>query len=161
MHDQPVNDAYFHADLRRTRAAERSMVPVDTHLGSGIARVLPGLEGRIEAIAVRVPSVNVSAMDITLMVRSSVTAEGVNRVLDEASRGALRGILGVSVEPLVSCDFHRDDRSAVIDAPLTRVSGRRLVKLLAWFDNEWAYAVRMCETAKLLCGYASQGGYGD
>jgi D-erythrose 4-phosphate dehydrogenase len=161
MHDQPVNDAYHHADLRRTRSAERSMVPVDTHLGSGIARVLPGLGGRIEAIAVRVPSVNVSAMDITLLVRSSVSAADVNRVLDDAARGPLGGILGVSHEPLVSCDFHRDDRSAIIDAPLTRVSGGRLLKLYAWFDNEWAYAVRMCETAASICGCAFQGRGGD
>ncbi|TAL36201.1 MAG: erythrose-4-phosphate dehydrogenase [Spirochaetes bacterium] len=152
MHDQPVGDSYHHADPRRMRAAERSIVPVDTHLGSGVARVLPGFEGKIEAIAVRIPSVSVSAMDITLLAGKAVSAPDANRALMEAAGGHLAGILGVNTEPLVSCDFQRDTRSAVIEASLTRAAGGRLVKLYAWFDNEWAYAVRMCETAAAMRG---------
>jgi D-erythrose 4-phosphate dehydrogenase len=145
MHDQPVIDAY-NKDLRKTRSALQSIIPVSTSLDRGIARILPHMAGRFETLAIRVPTVNVSIMDITLMVNMDTDARQVNDLLIQASQNALSGILGVSDEQLVSCDFNHDPRSAVIDLPQTRVSGRRLVKIQAWFDNEWAYANRMLDT---------------
>jgi D-erythrose 4-phosphate dehydrogenase len=147
MNDQPVIDAYHHTDLRRTRSAGQSIIPVETQLARGIGRILPHLEGRFEATAVRVPVVNVSALDIALRVERDTNRDEVNRVLAEAAAGPLHGILGVSEEPLVSCDFNHDPRSSVVDLTQTRVAGESLVKLFTWFDNEWAYAVRMLDTA--------------
>jgi D-erythrose 4-phosphate dehydrogenase len=145
MHDQPVIDAY-NKDLRKTRSALQSIIPVSTSLAKGIARILPHLAGRFETLAIRVPTVNVSMMDITVLVNRVTHAREVNDLLGHASENALSGILGVSDEQLVSCDFNHDPRSAVIDLPQTRVSGHRLVKIQAWFDNEWAYANRMLDT---------------
>jgi D-erythrose 4-phosphate dehydrogenase len=145
MHDQPVIDAY-NKDLRKTRSALQSIIPVSTSLDKGIARILPHMAGRFETLAIRVPTVNVSMMDITMTVNTDTHARQVNDLLVAASQNALSGILGVSDEQLVSCDFNHDPRSAVIDLPQTRVSGRRLVKVQAWFDNEWAYANRMLDT---------------
>lgn len=145
MHDQPVIDAY-NKDLRKTRSALQSIIPVSTSLAKGIARILPHLAGRFETLAIRVPTVNVSMMDITVTVNTDTDARQVNDLLVRASKNSLSGILGVSDEQLVSCDFNHDPRSGVIDLPQTRVSGRRLVKIQAWFDNEWAYANRMLDT---------------
>ena len=145
MHDQPVIDAY-NKDLRKTRSALQSIIPVSTSLAKGIARILPHMAGRFETLAIRVPTVNVSMMDITMTVNTDTHVREVNDLLVAASQNALSGILGVSDEQLVSCDFNHDPRSAVIDLPQTRVSGRRLVKVQAWFDNEWAYANRMLDT---------------
>jgi D-erythrose 4-phosphate dehydrogenase len=145
MHDQPVIDAY-NKDLRKTRSALQSIIPVSTSLNRGIARILPKMAGRFETLAIRVPTVNVSIMDITVVVNTETDARQVNDLLIQASENALSGILGVSDEQLVSCDFNHDPRSAVIDLPQTRVSGGRLVKIQAWFDNEWAYANRMLDT---------------
>ncbi len=147
MNDQPVIDAYHHTDMRRTRSAGQSIIPVDTQLAKGIGRLLPHLDGRFEATAVRVPTVNVSALDAVLWVERRTTAEEVNSLFEEAALGSFRGILGTNREPLVSCDFNHDCRSSVIDVTQTRVSGHRLVKVFIWFDNEWAYAVRMLDTA--------------
>jgi D-erythrose 4-phosphate dehydrogenase len=145
MHDQPVIDAY-NKDLRKTRSALQSIIPVSTSLARGIARILPHMAGRFETLAIRVPTVNVSIMDITVVVKTDTDAGRVNDLLTKASEKELSGILGVSDEQLVSCDFNHDPRSAVIDLLQTRVSGRRLVKVQAWFDNEWAYANRMLDT---------------
>jgi D-erythrose 4-phosphate dehydrogenase len=145
MHDQPVIDAY-NKDLRKTRSALQSIIPVSTSLEKGIARILPHMSGRFETLAIRVPTVNVSMMDISVTVNTDTDVRQVNDLLVYASKNALFGILGVSDELLVSCDFNHDPRSAVIDLPQTRVSGRRLIKLQAWFDNEWAYANRMLDT---------------
>ncbi|MFO7989451.1 MAG: glyceraldehyde 3-phosphate dehydrogenase NAD-binding domain-containing protein [Thermodesulfobacteriota bacterium] len=145
MHDQPVIDAY-NKDLRKTRSALQSIIPVSTSLEKGIARILPHMAGRFETLAIRVPTVNVSMMDISVMVNMDTDVRQVNDLLVRASENALSGILGVSDEQLVSCDFNHDPRSAVIDLPQTRVSGRRLIKIQAWFDNEWAYANRMLDT---------------
>ncbi|MGQ0709739.1 MAG: glyceraldehyde 3-phosphate dehydrogenase NAD-binding domain-containing protein [Rhodoferax sp.] len=146
MNDQSVIDAY-HPDLRRARAANVSIIPVDTKLAAGIQRVLPQLSGRFEAIAVRVPTINVTAMDLALTVCADVSAEDINRVLDEAARGPLAGILGYTQEALVSIDFNHDPRSVVVDGSLTRVAHKRLVKCLLWCDNEWGFANRMLDTA--------------
>jgi glyceraldehyde-3-phosphate dehydrogenase type I len=147
MNDQPVLDAYHHTDLRKTRAALQSIIPVDTGLAAGIGRVLPRLAGRFQAQAMRVPTLNVSAIDLSVVVGRDTAAAEVNAVLREAASGPLSGILGYTEEPLASCDFIHDPRSGIVDASQTRVGGRRLVKVLTWFDNEWGYANRMLDVA--------------
>ncbi|THB81690.1 MAG: erythrose-4-phosphate dehydrogenase [Desulfobacteraceae bacterium] len=146
MHDQPVIDAY-NTDLRKTRSALQSIIPVSTSLEKGIGRILPHMAGKFETLAIRVPTVNVSIMDIALAVNSDTDAAEVNQMLTLAAGAELKGILGVCDEPLVSCDFNHDPRSAIVDLPQTRVSGKRLVKIQAWFDNEWGYSNRMLDTA--------------
>lgn len=147
MNDQPVLDAYHHTDLRKTRAALQSIIPVDTGLAAGIARVLPRMAGRFQAQAMRVPTLNVSAIDLSVLVAVDTDAAAVNAVLREAAGGELCGILGYTAEPLASCDFIHDPRSGIVDASQTRVGGKRLVKVLIWFDNEWGYANRMLDVA--------------
>ena len=148
MNDQPVIDAYHHEDLRRTRSAFQSVIPVSTGLARGIERLLPELAGRVKAKAVRVPTVNVSCLDITLQTRRDTDAAEVNRVLREAAeRGPLKGLLDYTELPHASCDFNHDPHSAIVDGSQTLVSGPRLVNLLAWFDNEWGFANRMLDVA--------------
>lgn len=147
MNDQPVIDAYHHTDLRKTRAAMQSIIPVDTGLARGIDRLLPELSGRFEAQAMRVPTVNVSAIDLSVVVTNPVTVAGINQALKEAAHSRLAGIIGITDEPLASCDFNHDPRSGIVDASQTRVSGDRLAKVLIWFDNEWGYANRMLDVA--------------
>lgn len=148
MNDQPVIDAYHHEDLRRTRSAFQSVIPVSTGLGRGIERLLPELAGRIQAKAIRVPTVNVSALDITLQTARPTSAAEINRVLREAAeQGPLAGLLAYTELPHASCDFNHDPHSAIVDGSQTRVSGPRLVNLLAWFDNEWGFANRMLDVA--------------
>ena len=148
MNDQPVLDAYHNTDLRKTRAAGQSISPVDTGLARGIERILPELAGRFTAQALRVPTLNVSAMDLTVTVQQDVGVEEINAALASAAATRFEGVLGYTVEPLASCDFNRDSRSSIVDACQTRVSGRRLVKVLTWFDNEWGYANRMLDVAR-------------
>jgi D-erythrose 4-phosphate dehydrogenase len=147
MNDQPVLDAYHHTDLRKTRAAAQSIIPVDTALAKGIERILPALAGRFTAQALRVPTLNVSAMDLTVQVSQATSEQAVNRILREAAASRYHGVLGFTIEPLASCDFNHDPRSSIVDASQTRVSGEHLVKVLTWFDNEWAYANRMLDVA--------------
>lgn len=151
MNDQPVIDAYHHTDLRKTRAAMQSIIPVDTGLALGIDRLLPALSGRFQAQAMRVPTVNVSAIDLSVMLNSNIDTTAVNAVLAAASTGYLKGILGYTDEPLASCDFNHDPRSGIVDASQTRVSREKLVKVLVWFDNEWGYANRMLDTLLYWC----------
>jgi len=147
MNDQPVLDAYHHTDLRKTRAASHSIIPVDTGLARGVERVLPQMAGRFSAQALRVPTLNVSAMDLTVQTLVDTDVMAVNRALHDAAQSGFAGVLGYTEEPLASCDFNHDTRSSIIDASQTRVSGSRLVKVLTWFDNEWAYANRMLDVA--------------
>ena len=144
MNDQPVLDAYHHTDLRKTRAAGQSIIPVDTELAKGVERILPELSGRV-------PTLNVSALDLTVVVQSFVDVAEVNAALSLAAEQGFCGVLGFSEEPLASCDFNHDPHSCIIDASQTRVSGRRLVKVLIWFDNEWGYANRMLDVAHHWC----------
>lgn len=146
MNDQPVLDAYHHTDLRKTRAAMQSIIPVDTGLALGIDRLMPELAGRFQAQAMRVPTQNVSAIDLSVLVNQQTDVEAVNRALASAAGGELAGILGYTEEPLASCDFNHDPRSGVVDASQTRVSQQKLLKVLVWFDNEWGYANRMLDT---------------
>ncbi|MGJ0193660.1 erythrose-4-phosphate dehydrogenase [Pantoea sp. RRHST58] len=145
MHDQQVIDAY-HSDLRRTRAASQSIIPVDTRLAAGITRIFPKFADRFEAIAVRVPTINVTAIDLSVSVREAVRACEVNALLQNASEGAFRGIVDYTELPLVSVDFNHDPHSAIVDGTQTRVSGQHLIKTLVWCDNEWGFANRMLDT---------------
>ena len=150
MNDQPVLDAYHHTDLRKTRSAFQSIIPVDTGLARGIERILPHMEGRFEAQAMRVPTVNVSAIDLSVVVRQKVSRGEVNDIICQAADKFLSNVLACTDEPLASCDFNHDLRSAIVDLSQTRVSGGRLLKVLVWFDNEWAYANRMLDVARLI-----------
>ncbi|MGV6479329.1 erythrose-4-phosphate dehydrogenase [Pantoea agglomerans] len=145
MHDQQVIDAY-HSDLRRTRAASQSIIPVDTRLAAGITRIFPKFNDRFEAIAVRVPTINVTAIDLSVSVHQAVTAYEVNTLLRSAAEGTFRGIVDYTELPLVSVDFNHDPHSAIVDGTQTRVSGQHLIKTLVWCDNEWGFANRMLDT---------------
>jgi len=144
MHDQPVIDAYHSDDLRKNRASSQSIIPVDTALALGIGRVLPELEGKFAAHAVRVPVNNVSALNITLNLNCLTDVTAVNGVLQQAAKTSLEGVMGFTQERLASCDFNHDARSGIIDAQQTLVS-ENTVNLLVWFDNEWAFANRMLD----------------
>ena len=147
MNDQPVIDAYHHHDLRRTRSALHNIVPVDTGLARGIERLLPEMSGRFSSVAMRVPTINVSAIDMTVNVGRDTSVEEVNAILRQASKGPLGRIIGFTDEPLASSDFNHDAHSVVVDGGHTRVSGRRMVKVLCWFDNEWGFANRMLDVS--------------
>ena len=154
MNDQPVIDAYHHTDLRKTRAAMQSIIPVETGLAKGIDRLMPHLRGCFEAQAMRVPTVNVSAIDLSVILKQDSDVSSVNDCLANAARGSLNGVLGYTEEPLASCDFNHDPRSGIVDASQTRVSEKTLAKVLIWFDNEWGYANRMLDI--LLCWFDMQ-----
>jgi glyceraldehyde-3-phosphate dehydrogenase type I len=147
MNDQPVIDSYHDDDLRKTRSAMQSIIPVDTALAKGIERILPELTGLLEAQAIRVPTLNVSLMDLTLSVASTTNVEEVNQAIREASVKLPANVLGFTDEPLASCDFNHDPRSAIVDMNQTSVANGKLIKLFVWFDNEWAYANRMLDVA--------------
>ena len=147
MNDQPVLDAYHHTDLRKTRAASQSIIPVDTGLAVGIERILPQLAGKLSAHALRVPTTKVSAIELTVATERTVSSDQINSALREAAEGPLAGVLDYSLEPLASCDFAGEAASAIVDAKQTQVAAGRLAKILIWFDNEWAYASRMIDVA--------------
>lgn len=145
--DQKILDAP-HKDLRRARAAGESMIPTTTGAAKAVALVLPQLKGKLNGMAVRVPTPTVSMTDLVCELGSSVSAEDVNRALKEAAEGKLNGILGFSEEPLISMDFRGDDRSSIVDALSTMVIGDNLVKVVAWYDNEWGYSNRLADLTK-------------
>ncbi len=149
MHDQQVIDAY-HPDLRRTRAASQSIIPVDTRLAAGITRIFPQFNDRFEAIAVRVPTINVTAIDLSVTVRNAVNANEVNLLLQKSAQDTFHGIVDYTELPLVSTDFNHDPHSAIIDGTQTRVSGQHLIKTLVWCDNEWGFANRMLDTTLVM-----------
>ncbi|MDN2663209.1 erythrose-4-phosphate dehydrogenase [Psychromonas sp. 14N.309.X.WAT.B.A12] len=155
MNDQPVIDSYHH-DLRRTRAASQSIIPVDTKLAAGIERILPKFADKFEAIAVRVPTINVTAMDLSITVDKKVSIDDINQCLQQISTTSLSGILGYTEAPLVSVDFNHDPRSCIIDGTQTRVSDGHLVKLLVWCDNEWGFANRLIDTCLYFKQLATQ-----
>lgn len=154
MHDQQVIDAY-HPDLRRTRAASQSIIPVDTRLAAGIARILPQFADRFEAIAVRVPTINVTAIDLSVTVKQAVKPIEVNDLLQKSARESFRGIVDYTELPLVSIDFNHDPHSAIVDGTQTRVSGQHLIKTLVWCDNEWGFANRMLDTTLAMAQWIS------
>ncbi len=139
-----------HDDLRRARAAGLSMIPTKTGAAQAIGEVLPALKGRFDGLAVRVPTHDVSLIDFVLEVEKSTTVEEVNAALKEAAEGSLKGILDATNEPLVSIDYTGSSFSAIVDMPLTRVLGGTMIKVFAWYDNEWAYACRVRDLAKMI-----------
>jgi glyceraldehyde 3-phosphate dehydrogenase len=147
--DQVLTDVY-HKDLRRARSATQSMIPTATGAAKAVGLVLPELNGKLDGFAVRVPTINVSMVDLTAQVSKDTTAEEVNAVLKKAAEGPLKGVLAYSEAPLVSQDFNHDPASSTVDAPLTKVAGGKLVKICAWYDNEWGFSNRMLDTALAL-----------
>ncbi|MGG4604719.1 type I glyceraldehyde-3-phosphate dehydrogenase [Paenalcaligenes sp. Me131] len=144
--DQVLIDV-AHKDLRRARAATMSMIPTKTGAAAAVGLVLPELNGKLDGYAVRVPTINVSMVDLTFMSARPTSVEEVNSILKKASQGALKGVLDYSDEPLVSTDYNHSTASSTVDSMLTKVSGGSLVKVAAWYDNEWAFSVRMLDTA--------------
>jgi glyceraldehyde 3-phosphate dehydrogenase len=142
--DQVLTDVY-HSDLRRARAAAMSMIPTKTGAAAAVGLVLPELAGKLDGFAIRVPTINVSMVDLTFQAARDTTKEEIDRVLEEASQGRLKNILGFNREPLVSIDFNHDPRSSVYESSLTRVVDGRLVKVCSWYDNEWGFSNRMLD----------------
>jgi len=141
-----------HKDLRRARAAALSMIPTSTGAAKAVALVLPELKGRFDGISVRVPTPNVSLIDVVMDVEKETTSEDVNRVLKNAANEELRGILAFSEEPLVSCDFKKNSNSSIVDAEYTKVINGRMIKVLSWYDNEWGYSCRVRDLIKFIAG---------
>jgi len=143
--DQVLTDVY-HSDLRRARSATMSMIPTKTGAAAAVGLVLPELKGKLDGFAVRVPTINVSLVDLTFTAKRATTVDEVNGILRAASTGALKGILEYTEEPLVSVDFNHNPASGTVDAQLTKVVGGTLVKVCAWYDNEWGFSNRMLDT---------------
>jgi glyceraldehyde 3-phosphate dehydrogenase len=139
-----------HKDLRRARAAALSMIPTTTGAAVAVGEVLPDLQGRLDGFAMRVPTPNVSVVDLAALVEKRTTAEGVNAALREAADGSLKGILAVSSDELVSVDFKGNPNSSIVDAPYTKVMDGDFVKVLSWYDNEWGYSNRCVDLVRLL-----------
>ncbi len=146
--DQVLTDVY-HSDLRRARSATQNMIPTKTGAAAAVGLVLPELNGKLDGFAMRVPTINVSVVDLTFTAGRETSVDEVNRILKQASEGELKGILGYNDEPLVSMDFNHDPRSSIFDASQTKAIGR-LVKVLAWYDNEWGFSNRMLDTTVAL-----------
>lgn len=147
--DQVLTDVY-HKDLRRARSATQSMIPTKTGAAAAVGLVLPELDGKLDGFAVRVPTINVSMVDLTFRASRDTSVDEVNQVLKASSQGELKGILAYNDEPLVSVDFNHNPASSIYDASLTRVVEGRLVKACAWYDNEWGFSNRMIDTAVAL-----------
>jgi glyceraldehyde 3-phosphate dehydrogenase len=148
--DQVLTDVY-HEDLRRARSATMSMIPTKTGAAAAVGLVLPELNGKLDGFAMRVPTINVSVVDLTFTAKRATTVDEVNSILKAASEGALKGILGYNTAPLVSVDFNHDSHSSVFDSTQTRVSpDGKLVKVLSWYDNEWGFSNRMLDTTVAL-----------
>jgi glyceraldehyde 3-phosphate dehydrogenase len=139
-----------HKDLRRARAAGLSMIPTSTGAAKAISEVIPSLAGKLHGFAVRVPTPNVSLVDVTFELEKTVTAADINSALKSASETYLKGILGYSEEPLVSCDYNGCANSSTIDAEYTTVIGENMVKVLSWYDNEWGFSNRMVQLTRLV-----------
>jgi len=147
--DQRVHD-FPHKDMRRARAAALSMIPTTTGAAVAVSRVLPELEGKLDGMAIRVPTVNVSVVDLTVDLQENADAEAVNAVVKEAAENELSGILGYSEDPLVSIDFNGNKLSSIFDAPFTNAIEGNLIKVLSWYDNETGYSNRLVELASRL-----------
>jgi glyceraldehyde 3-phosphate dehydrogenase len=147
--DQRILD-FPHEDPRRARAAALNMIPTKTGAASAIGLVIPALKGKLDGYAIRVPTPDVSVVDLVVVTSRPVTEKEVNEKLLEASQGAMKGILGYTEDPVVSTDFLHDSRSSIVDASMTKVIGGTLVKVLAWYDNEWGFSCRMCDLIELL-----------
>ncbi|MDX9707719.1 MAG: glyceraldehyde 3-phosphate dehydrogenase NAD-binding domain-containing protein, partial [Azospira sp.] len=150
MNDQPLADGYHHPDLRRTRSAMQSIIPVSTGLARGVERLLPQLAGRVQAKAIRVPTANVSAIDMVIEMsrrQPPLTADEANALFAAAAAGPWRKLLACTADPHASIDFNHDPHSAIVDGSQTRLAGQHMLNLLLWFDNEWGFANRMLDVA--------------
>lgn len=146
--DQKLIDTY-HSDLRRARAADLSMIPTKTGAAAAVGKVLPELNGKLDGLAVRVPTANVSLVDLTVTFARETSVEEINELLKQAAEGAFNGVIEYNERPLVSIDFNHNPHSCIFDATQTRVDGK-MAKLFAWYDNEWGYSNRMLDTATAL-----------
>ena len=143
--DQVLTDVY-HSDLRRARSATMSMIPTKTGAAAAVGLVLPDLNGKLDGFAVRVPTINVSLVDLTFTAARETTKDEIHAIMKEAANGELKGILNYNDKPLVSMDFNHDPASSTYEATLTKVMQGNLVKVLAWYDNEWGFSNRMLDT---------------
>ena len=147
--DQPVLDT-LHGDLRRARGAALSMIPTSTGAARALGLVLPELAGKLDGSAVRVPTPNVSMVDLTIATKRKASADEINKAMVKSARGRLKGVLAVSDGPLVSIDFNHNPASSIFDLTQTQVVGGKLVRILTWYDNEWGFSNRMCDTTVAL-----------
>jgi glyceraldehyde 3-phosphate dehydrogenase len=147
--DQVLTDVY-HSDLRRARSAVYNMIPTKTGAAAAVGLVLPHLDGKLDGFAIRVPTINVSLVDLTFLAKKATTVEEVNNAVRQAAAAELRGVLEYNTEPLVSSDFNHNPASSIFDSTLTRVAEGNLVKVTAWYDNEWGFSNRMLDVAVAL-----------
>ena len=157
MNDQPILDSSHNSNPRLSRGALHSIIPIDTGLAIGIGRILPAMAGRFQCLHLRVPTINVSAMDLSVNLRRSATLDAVHQLFRQAAAGDFQGLLAYTDEPRVSVDFNTDPHSLTIDATQTRLCGERMLKLLLWFDNEWGFANRMLDVGHLWLGLGAAG----
>ena len=143
--DQVLTDVY-HSDLRRARSATQSMIPTKTGAAAAVGLVLPELAGKLDGFAMRVPTINVSVVDLTFQAARDTSKAEIDDILTAASKGALKGILDINEKPLVSIDFNHNPASSIYESSLTKILGGRLVKVLSWYDNEWGFSNRMLDT---------------
>jgi glyceraldehyde 3-phosphate dehydrogenase len=139
-----------HKDPRRARAAAMSMIPTSTGAARAIGLVIPALKGKLDGIAVRVPTPNVSLVDLCALLERDADSKAINLAMKRAAEGELKGILEYCEEPLVSTDFNGNPNSSILDSPLTKVIGARLAKVFAWYDNEWGYANRLVDVTEYI-----------
>ncbi len=149
--DQKLLDT-LHKDLRRARATEGSMIPTSTGAAKAMSLVLPSLKGKLDGTAIRVPTPNVSLIDLTLVTEKEVSSESINEAMDKAAKGELKGILAINEKPLVSKDFNHNPHSSIFDSTQTQVVKGKFSRVLSWYDNEWGFSNRMCDTAIQIAG---------
>ena len=142
--DQVLTDVY-HSDLRRARSATMSMIPTKTGAAAAVGLVLPELNGKLDGYAVRVPTINVSMVDLSFIAARDTNHDEINKIMKDASSGSLKGVLNYNDAPLVSIDFNHDPASSTYDASLTKVIDGKLVKVISWYDNEWGFSNRMLD----------------
>lgn len=147
--DQVLTDVY-HSDLRRARSATMSQIPTKTGAAAAVGLVLPELNGRLDGFSMRVPTINVSVVDLTFVASRATSVEEVNSIVKSAAEGSMKGVMAYNTRPLVSVDFNHDPHSSVFDSTLTRVMEGTLVKVLSWYDNEWGFSNRMLDTTVAL-----------
>jgi len=150
--DQPTLDS-SHKDMRRARAAAMSMIPTSTGATSAVGEVLPALVGKMNGSAIRVPTANVSVVDLVVTTSRDTSLDEINQAFRDAANGALKGVLGINERPLVSIDFNHDPHSSVVDLTQTNVANNRFVRVLSWYDNEWGFSCRMLDTAAAMRNY--------
>ncbi|MFW5679845.1 MAG: type I glyceraldehyde-3-phosphate dehydrogenase, partial [Pseudomonadota bacterium] len=149
--DQRILDV-VHSDMRRARAAAVSMIPTSTGAAKAVGLVLPDLKGKLDGVAIRVPTPNVSMVDLTFVPGRKTSADEINEALRAAAEGPLKGVLAATAAPLVSVDFNHDPASSTVDLASTKVIEGELVRVASWYDNEWGFSNRMCDTAVVMAG---------